>query len=331
MQRIVIVLFVVCTTTALAGAESDTWDFSQPVDWTAIGPIASADVEREPGTDEESATSKFSRDLAPEAGAEGGESAAGQTGNDPRNFRSKFTPYFRYGRLRNDLESYDFTLSGLYAITPRFAMAYELPLAKGVNYNSSTGPGIDNQWGMGDLILRFLYQPRVEGITDFTWDNWGPGPRKKHNLSLIPLLEMTLPTHTHDALGQDSVTLSPGFAVAMDMPMMGFIAMMNFLDISAGHWDGTPYTLRYRARIFYQQPLTKPGPGLLDGLYIMPEIQPAYDFNSNHFSLWIAPEFGKIVREGFIVYAKPGWGWKTGTHESTDRDFTFEFGVRIFF
>jgi hypothetical protein len=171
----------------------------------------------------------------------------------------------------------------------------------------------------------------LEGVTDFTWDNWGPGPRKKHNLSLLPMLEMTLPTHTDDVLGEDSVTLSPGFVVAMDMPMMGFIAMMNFIDISAGHWDGTPYTLRYRARIFYQQPLSKPGPGLLDGLYIMPEIQPAYDFNTNHFSLWIAPEFGKIVREGFIIYAKPGWGWKTGETQGMDRDFTFECGVRIIF
>ena len=46
------------------------------------------------------------------------------------------------------------------------------------------------------------------------------------------------------------------------------------------------------------------------------------------FDLWIGPEFGKIVKDGFIVYAKPGWGIDP---EPNDREFTFEVGMRIFY
>ena len=76
------------------------------------------------------------------------------------------------------------------------------------------------------------------------------------------------------------------------------------------------------------QPFTKPGPGLTDGLYMLTEFQPVYDFEIDEFSLWIGPEFGKIVRDGFIVYVKPGFGIDP---EPQDRDFTFEVGFRYFF
>ena len=66
----------------------------------------------------------------------------------------------------------------------------------------------------------------------------------------------------------------------------------------------------------------------MDGLYILTEFQPVYDFENDDFDLWIAPEFGKIVKPGFIVYGKPGWGVD---RDKADRKFTFEVGTRIFY
>jgi len=76
------------------------------------------------------------------------------------------------------------------------------------------------------------------------------------------------------------------------------------------------------------QPLTPPGPWW-GGFYIMPEVQPIYDFETKDFSFWVAPELGKMFAPGKIGYIKPGWG--IGNSESTDRKFTFEVGFRWFF
>ncbi len=66
-----------------------------------------------------------------------------------------------------------------------------------------------------------------------------------------------------------------------------------------------------------------------DGIYMLPEMQPMYDFEEKHFSFWVGPEFGKILAPGFIAYAKPGFGIDPDSAEG-DRDFTFEFGIRYF-
>ena len=60
----------------------------------------------------------------------------------------------------------------------------------------------------------------------------------------------------------------------------------------------------------------------------MPEFQPIYDFETDDFSFWVGPEFGKIVSEGQVLYAKPGWGIDQSRF---DRQFTFEVGWRYFF
>ncbi len=96
----------------------------------------------------------------------------------------------------------------------------------------------------------------------------------------------------------------------------------SFKDNSRGS------TSRYLGRHFWMQPFTKPGPGIFDGLYLLTELQTIYDFRTSDFDVWIGPEFGKIVHEGLIVYAKPGWGIDP---EPNDRRFTFEVGVRIFY
>ena len=68
----------------------------------------------------------------------------------------------------------------------------------------------------------------------------------------------------------------------------------------------------------------------------MPEFQPIYDVRQGRFSLWIGPEFGKIIKpeggsfDSIAVYAKPGWGMAEDA-VGGDREFTFEFGVRLNF
>jgi hypothetical protein len=54
-----------------------------------------------------------------------------------------------------------------------------------------------------------------------------------------------------------------------------------------------------------------------------------YDFEADDFSIWIGPEFGKMLSPGRILYVKPGWG--IGNSEETDRKFTVEVGFRWFF
>ena len=289
------------------------------------------------------------------------------SGNDPREFSSKFMPYYRYTELENDLEVNEFTLFGFFAFNPRFGMTYEWPLAKEVDYsdvdafkrfqseggdgtlppngpNPGGGGGLPfddleddgDVVGTGDLGLRFFVRPRqlewafMEGTKNF---------------SLMPLVELTLPTANKDVLGGEAFIVSPGFVLVFDLPFekpplgLAFFAMMNFYDFDAWKDKSREDTRRYRGRWFYMQPLSKPAFAdnpedksfhILDlsGLYLMPEMQPVYDFEEESFSFWIGPELGKILREGTIVYAKPGWGIANGT--DSEREFTFEFGFRYF-
>jgi len=288
------------------------------------------------------------------------------SGNDPRDFGSKFMPYYHYMEMENDVEVNSFTVFGFFAFNKRFGMTYELPLAQEIDYSDvdawktlknsapgtlpSTGPDpgspgglpfsdleLDgNVTGMGDLGIRFFLRPR-ELETTFM--------NGKKNFTGIPVVEFTLPTATDDLLGGETLVASPGIVLVFDLPFekpplgLAFIAMMNFYDFDLYKDNDRPDVSRYRGRWFYQQPLTKPAfadnPNdksfhIFDatGLYVMPELQPVYDFEEDEFSLWIAPEFGKVLREGTIIYAKPGWG--VDNDEDGDRKFTFEIGFRYF-
>ncbi len=53
---------------------------------------------------------------------------AQDTGTDPRDFKPKFMPYYRYTELENGVENDALTLFGLYAFTGKFAMTYEIPV-----------------------------------------------------------------------------------------------------------------------------------------------------------------------------------------------------------
>ena len=133
-----------------------------------------------------------------------------ETGTDPRGFGTKFMPYFRFTELENDIEVQELTLFGMIGFSSQFAMTYEFPIMKQIDYTSllpvgpggfppgngtplPTGGGVptdleadgDNT-GMGDLILRAFYWPE-------TWD-WNYAD--DNNIALIPIWEMTLPTAT---------------------------------------------------------------------------------------------------------------------------------------
>ncbi|MHC4910523.1 MAG: hypothetical protein ACYTGP_06910 [Planctomycetota bacterium] len=294
----------------------------------------------------------------PDGDAAQGESGD-NTGTDPRDFSNKFMPYYRYTELDNDLEVHEATLFGLLAFSPRFAMTYEWAVGKYIDYSDvdafraldagldpgpSTGgaspatgvpfPNLDrdgDEAGMGDLGIRFFVRPKS---LEWTYDDGsGNDMGKPKGFSIMPTIELLLPTATEDALGSDAFVVSPALTFVMDIPGnapfgLGFIAAMNFFDFDAWKDDSRESVTRYRGRIFWMQPLTKPGPSIVDGLYILTEFQPIYDFMEGDFDLWIGPEFGKIVKEGFIVYAKPGFGIDP---EPEDRDFTFEMGMRIFY
>ncbi len=57
------------------------------------------------------------------------EGGAPQTGTDPRDFANKFMPYFRYTELENGLVQKETVLFGLFALSPKMALTYEVPLA----------------------------------------------------------------------------------------------------------------------------------------------------------------------------------------------------------
>ncbi len=85
----------------------------------------------------------------------------------------------------------------------------------------------------------------------------------------------------------------------------------------------------YLGRWFLMFPLTPPEKGILGGIYALPEIQPLYDFEEDHFSFWVGPEIGKVLAPGRILYLKPGFGVDPDAKEG-DRDWTFEVGFRWF-
>ncbi len=252
------------------------------------------------------------------------------TGTDPRGFSSKFMPYGLYTELESGVEVRQLNLFGMYAFSSDFAMTYDLPVWKEVDASGYSGPlpplgplpggggsvpASGKVDGIGDLGLRFFYKPK---------------PWQFEKSSHMIGAEFTLPTATEDVLGGDSWVMSPMYVYVRDVKLLspGFVAFMNFYDFDIDKGDGRPDTSRYRGRWFLMQPLSRPGPGLLDGIYLLPELQPVYDFETDEASLWFAPEIGKMLPSG-AVYAKPGWG--ISNDEQSERKFTFEIGFRYFF
>ena len=141
-------------------------------------------------------------------------------------------------------------------------------------------------------------------------------------------MDFVFPTATDDALAGNALLLAPIVALVMDLPLYGFVALLNLYFFDVYKTDAAPETSRYVGRWFFMQPLTPPGKWW-GGFYLLPEFQPIYDFIANDFSIWIAPEVGKMLTPGKILYLKPGWG--INNSEPTDRKFTVEAGYRWFF
>jgi hypothetical protein len=276
---------------------------------------------------------------------EGAKPKAVDTGNDPRDFGSKFMPYYRYTELKNGLKADDFAIFGMWAITKNFALTYETSIGKRVDIRDTAAcaglPAIDCtgsvpgggflpnglpaegdgvEVGMGDTILRMFWN------VDATL--WGG--------AVIPGLQVTLPTATDPTLGSETVSGGPIITFVWDLkkyPAPGaFFAMMNIFEVDWMKDTGRGEIGRYMGRWFLQLPINKK-----HKLYILTEFQPVYDWEAEHFSFWFAPEFGKafapspgVFRNGGAIYIKPGFGVNPDALYG-DREFTVELGVRFFF
>jgi hypothetical protein len=245
------------------------------------------------------------------------------TGTDPRVFSDKWMPYYRSTELDNGMTQQDLTAFGTLRFNDRLGVFYEVPLAQYRDLSDVAGlpSGMDSDAiGMGDIDLKFLWRPEA---LDFTF---GKGGAKSG--SIMFGTDFVLPTATDDVLGGDALLFAPIIAAVVDMPLHGFIAMLNLYFFDVYKDDSVQKTSRYVGKWFYMQPLTPPGEWW-GGIFLLPELQPIYDFETEEFSAWLGVELGKMFAPGRIAYIKPGWGIENS--EATDRDFTFEVGFRWFF
>ncbi len=276
------------------------------------------------------ATSTFAQDS---------DEGIGETGTDPRDFAPKFMPYYRYTELENGLEQQEVVLFGMTSFSPKFAMTYEIPLAYHrdisntalKNPNGTCGPGfipggggllpngIDvsegdcEEAGVGDMNLRFLYRTSVKFLGgDFLVGS-----------------QFNFPTANEDVLGSEQFQIAPLVAHVHDLtsyPAPGaFMAYMHFYFFDAFGDAGREDVSYYLGRYFFMLPIHP------SGIYALPEVQLIYDWerDDDELSLWVGPEFGKLLAPGRILYAKPGWG--VIKDADSDRDFSFEVGFRYFF
>jgi hypothetical protein len=261
------------------------------------------------------------------------EEGIGETGTDPRDFAPKFMPYYRFTELENGLEQQEFVLFGMFAFQPNFAMTYEIPLAferditetdafkaglgtvPGPVFPQPGGLPLDaegdgEETGIGDMNLRFFY--RLGHWAGFDW---------------LPGVELVFPTANEDVLGGETFVVKPMVAMVTDLgfwPAPGaFLAMMHFYARDAWKDSTRPDVETYIGRYFFMFPLHP------SGIYMLPEVQFIYDWEEEHSSVWIGPEFGKLLGPGRILYLKPGWGIDSDEDEG-DRKFSFEIGFRYF-
>jgi hypothetical protein len=265
----------------------------------------------------------------------------GETGTDPRDFAAKFMPYYRHTVLENGLEQDEFVLFGLFPFSKSFAMTYEIPLAyrrditdtaacdtktpdglctgliPGGGVLPSPLPGVEadgTETGIGDMNLRFLYRL--------------PEEAKVLGGDVIVGAEFVFPTANEDVLGSESFLIKPMVVYVHDLtfwPAPGaFVASMNFYNFHAWQDSSRGDVSQYIGRHFVMLPIHP------SGIYALPEFQTIYDFEAEHFSLWIGPEFGKLLAPGRIVYIKPGFGISPD-EDAGDREWSLETGFRWFF
>lgn len=280
------------------------------------------------------------------ASAQEGKAPAGgdgdQTGTDPRSFSPKFMPYYRYTELENGMEQHDLVAFGLLKLSERAALTYEIPLARQRDIRNTglhdpdtgecrgkisggppdlpgglTAEGDCEETGLGDMNARFLYK-----LGSGLGGDWMIGS------------QFNFPTASDDVLGSEQFQIGPMVTYVRDFnwyPAPGaFGAFMNFYFFDAFGEGSRSNTSFYLGRWFTMFPLTPPNKGpLIWGLYALPEFQPMYDFEDEHFSFWAGFEVGKMMAPGRLLYLKPGFGADPDADQG-DRDWTFELGFRWF-
>ena len=244
-----------------------------------------------------------------------------KTGTDPRDFSLKWMPYYRSTELENGLTQQDLTAFGTVPFSRTLGMFFEVPVAQYRDFSDISGvPAGTDAIGLGDIDLKFLWNPSALGFSY--------GKEGTMSGSVLLGTDFILPTATDDALAGNALLFAPIVGVVMDMPLHGFFAMLNLYYVDVYKKDSAPDTSRFVGRWFYMQPLTPPGPWW-GGIFVLPEFQPIYDFETKDFSSWIGLEVGKMFAPGKIGYIKPGWG--IDNSELLDRDSTLEVGFRWFF
>jgi hypothetical protein len=245
------------------------------------------------------------------------------TGNDPRAFANKWTPNYKFSELENGLTQQTVYGSGTVAFTRNLGVIFEVPVAQFRDFSEVEGlpEGTPQDViGTGDVSLKFLANLRS---LDFFY-----GEGKKKSGTIVVGTDFVLPSASKSLLAGNSFKIAPIVGVVVDMPAHGFLAMLNLYYFDVYKTAAAPTTNMYVGRWFYMQPLTPPGKwwGMV---YLMPEFQPIYNFETEDFSSWIGVELGKIIIPGQVAYIKPGWGMSNS--EPTDRTTTLEFGWRYFF
>lgn len=261
----------------------------------------------------------------------------GETGTDPRDFATKFMPYYRYTELENGLEQQELVMFGLIPLgSPKVAITYEIPLGLKRDVDNTalkdpaTGlcggflpgggsPTLPNglpaegdceETGSGDMNVRIIAKAGHALGGDWLYGT-----------------QIDFPTATDDVLGGGQVLLGPMLIYVKDMEFWpgpgAFAAFMNFYFFDVFGESDRPDTSMYVGRWFFMLPLHP------SGIYALPEFQPIYDFENDNFSFWVGPEVGKLLAPGKILYVKPGWGVKPDSN-SGERQFTFEVGFRMF-
>ena len=238
-----------------------------------------------------------------------------KTGNKPSTFNYRINPYVRYNKLENGAEIMDYSVFlmmpvkwfGLF----EGAFVYEGPVVRDQDL-TDIGGGKDT--GYADPVIRapMIFKPFQTGKF-----NWIP----------VFIQEFTLPWGSGE-LGGDTLVMSPGGGFVISSNPRWFLAAIQFYDFDISKSSGAEDVNRIRMRYFLQY-MASPK----HRIYVMPEFQASFDFETDENNFWIAPELGKVIRPvqgssaGIVVYAKPGFGIGNKSN-SFEREWSMEVGVR---
>ncbi len=243
-----------------------------------------------------------------------------RTGNDPRDFAHKITPYYRYDNRKGDIETSDAVLFFMVPFsfpgtgTPA-AITYESPLYRWRDV------GDQEDDGLSDWTVRLILKPFV---TDFIGDL---------KASHVFFFEATMPTGD-EALTGDQTIGTVGYGPIMTNSPNWFFAPLFFYDSGIDNKSPNEDVDRLRGRIFYQY-------AWQNGVYVLPEVQLIYDFNQSEFTSNILPEIGWVFKRpprlsdsfrpnappGNAIYLKGGPG--VSNSDTGDLDYRIEVGLRF--